>query len=177
MWRSLLSSHPSPFLSPHVFHLLTSTRQPCYCTTQDWSTIYLSASPTNTITRLHGCIGRMKIAKACHQCRVGKRKCPLDASQGKACSPCNSRGLPCSLARTPRTKPVSILPPPSVLSAATGQEEELDTATKVLLVKLYLDRIHDKPHTLFHPPSLLQSVEQGTVSIPILYGILAISAR
>ncbi|KAF3916728.1 hypothetical protein ABW20_dc0106802 [Dactylellina cionopaga] len=45
------------------------------------------------------------------------------------------------------------------------------------LVDLYFDYIHDKPHILFHEPSLKRSVRDGTVSRTVLLSLIAISAR
>lgn len=45
------------------------------------------------------------------------------------------------------------------------------------LVDLYLRLIHDKPHTLFHPPSLRRQVHDGSLPKPVLFGILAIASR
>ena len=119
----------------------------------------------------------MKIAKACRQCRIGKRKC-IETDSGVACTPCIKRGLGCSLALRPRGRPVSILPPPSAANIVNESEDSfLDLSTTLMLVKLYLERIHDKPHTLFHPPSLLLAVEQGTIARHVLYGILSLVSR
>lgn len=42
---------------------------------------------------------------------------------------------------------------------------------------LYISHIHDKPHTLFHEPTLRQQVADGSVSRAILYAVLGLSAR
>lgn len=120
---------------------------------------------------------QMKVAKACYQCRVGKRRCG-EGEQGLPCAPCLKRGLGCSLAQRSRGHPVSIRPPIAPTTpTVTDHELSLDLPTTLMLVNLYLELIHNKPHTLFHPASLLLAVEQGTVVPHVLYGILALICR
>jgi hypothetical protein len=45
------------------------------------------------------------------------------------------------------------------------------------LVELYLRYMHDKPHALFHEPSLKNAVANGTVSQVVLFSILGLAAR
>lgn len=119
----------------------------------------------------------MKIAKACRRCRIGKRRCEA-AEPGLSCEPCIQRGLDCSLVVNPRRHPVSILPPPpSSVVPMTDDEILLDIPMTLKLVSLYLDLVHNKPHTLFHTPSLLQAVEKGALACHVLYAILALIVR
>lgn len=115
---------------------------------------------------------RMKVARVCRQCRAGKRRCG-EVHQGTPCQPCAKRGIACSLAAPTRNQnhPIRILP----LSLAVD-ETSLSPSTTRILVELYLQMIHDKPHTIFHPPSLLQAVDQGTIPRQVLYSILALTA-
>lgn len=114
----------------------------------------------------------MKLGKACRQCRDGKRKCDKFTT-GIACQQCTRRRLECSSdvtvlerqalkSRTQASIAVQTLPPSNVRRE---------------LCELYISHIHDKPHTLFHEPTLRQQVADGTVSRAILYGIMGISAR
>lgn len=45
------------------------------------------------------------------------------------------------------------------------------------LVDVYIALLHDKPHSLFHEPSIRQAVQAETISKQVLCGILALSAR
>lgn len=47
----------------------------------------------------------------------------------------------------------------------------------IYLVDLYFEYIHDKPHSLFHEPSLKGSVLDGTVSRTVLLSMIGLSAR
>lgn len=47
----------------------------------------------------------------------------------------------------------------------------------IYLVDLYFEYIHDKPHSLFHEPSLKGSVVDGTVSRAVLLSMVGLSAR
>lgn len=117
----------------------------------------------------------MKVATACRECRLGKRKCG-EAKRGVPCSPCNKRGLACSLAAPVRRHPVPIQPPPATVTKdASVQDLDWDLAKR--LVELYLKCIHDKPHTLFHPPTLLRAVDEQALAPQVLYGILCLTAR
>jgi hypothetical protein len=45
------------------------------------------------------------------------------------------------------------------------------------LVELYFDYVHDKFHSLFHRPSLVEDIRRGQAPENLIYGILALSAR
>lgn len=45
------------------------------------------------------------------------------------------------------------------------------------LVELYFDYVHDKFHSLFHRPSLMEDLRRGQAPENLIYGILALSAR
>lgn len=45
------------------------------------------------------------------------------------------------------------------------------------LIDIYIERIHDKPHTLFHPATLKSRVQAGALPEPVLFSILALAAR
>lgn len=47
----------------------------------------------------------------------------------------------------------------------------------VELVQLYFDFIHDKFHSLFHRPSVVEDVLQDRAPLILLYGMMALSAR
>jgi hypothetical protein len=116
----------------------------------------------------------MKRSNACLQCRTGKRKC-ISAQIGDLCNPCIQRNLSCSnqTSRRRQHEPVD----------HTHSRDPCDaiqppyTEEIIHLVNLYFDYIHDKPHTLFHEPSLKASVVDGTVSRTVLLSLIALSAR
>lgn len=45
------------------------------------------------------------------------------------------------------------------------------------LVELYFDFVHDKFHSLFHRPSLIEDIRRRQVPENLIYGIFALSAR
>ena len=129
---------------------------------------------------------------ACRQCRIGKRKCNRPVAE--ACQPCAKRQLDCSSGIFPRKNP-SIRPASSGLSNGskhaelqTGVRSELVSANQdhvsssltkddtQELVGYYIDYIHDKPHTLFHAPSLRYEVGVGSIDTALLSTVLALSA-
>ncbi|TLS25519.1 hypothetical protein PpBr36_06872 [Pyricularia pennisetigena] len=127
----------------------------------------------------------MKVAKACSECRLKKRKCTVEdgaSDRPGACCPCSKRGLSasCTLAVVPSTGakpllPASPTPPPAVPAQRVGPPAISKDQT-VDMVHIYLDLIHDKPHTLFHPATLLRDVHDGVVPDQVLYSILAMAA-
>lgn len=114
----------------------------------------------------------MKLAKACRQCRDGKRKCDRPATC-VPCKQCTRRKLRCSgAAATLKTPLLSPQPRPS-----TPVQSLPSLEVRRELCDLYISYIHDKPHTLFHEPTLRQEVADGSVSRAVLYGVLGLSAR
>ena len=45
------------------------------------------------------------------------------------------------------------------------------------LVQLYFDYVHDKFHSLFHRPSLMEDLRRGQAPDNLIFGMLALSAR
>lgn len=115
----------------------------------------------------------MKVAKSCRQCRTAKRKCTFDAGSRSACMICAQKGLECSLVRLNWTRPKPIAP------AASASENciKVNDESRDQLIDVYLERIHDKPHTLFHPATLKSRVQTGALPEPVLFSILALAAR
>lgn len=72
----------------------------------------------------------------------------------------------------------SIAPHTSASSNEVPLEVPLvDMQTREHLVELYLQFIHDKPHTLFHPPTLRAQVRKDAVPRVILFSIMSLAAR
>jgi hypothetical protein len=118
----------------------------------------------------------MKLGKACRQCRDGKRKCDR-AEPGVSCVQCLRRGFQCSSAiATLKNPQLTSLPQPT--DPCQPSRRNLPPPLIVReLCELYISNIHDKPHTLFHEPTLRRDVADGTASEAILYGIMGLSAR
>ncbi|KAE8165484.1 hypothetical protein BDV40DRAFT_286215 [Aspergillus tamarii] len=118
----------------------------------------------------------MKVAKSCSQCRVAKRKCTPDPVRDARCLQCSTRQQSCSWSLTrnaiPRLLPVDSPSPYPQLWVETVEDGIRDE-----LVDLYLELIHDKPHTLFHPSHLKSRVRNGSLPKGTLYSILALAAR
>ncbi|KAL2820162.1 hypothetical protein BDW59DRAFT_164775 [Aspergillus cavernicola] len=123
-------------------------------------------------------------AGACATCRSRKRRC-IPTSKGQACQLCLSLSAPCSLSLVPR--------PDTTIdrggSSQTGRSRELPPALDnhlgalasrevcVELVNLYFRFIHDIPHTIFHQPSFLHRLNEGTAPMIHVYAMCALAAR
>lgn len=118
----------------------------------------------------------MKLGSACLQCRSGKRKCDK-AALGTACEQCKKRGLQCSsLQRDEQIASATLLPSPrTVPSHESSSLPPFEVVEE--LIDLYTCYIHDKPHSLFHEPSLRQAARDGTLHHGVFFGIAGLSAR
>lgn len=123
--------------------------------------------------------------RACQQCRSGKRKC--NRPVGESCIQCARRKLDCSSTLKPRDK-AELRPSsrPQIIrdkQSATTHEDATDVLatlsheTVVGLVDLYIAYIHDKPHSIFHVPTLRADVASKTIDTALLCSILALAAR
>ncbi|KAH7150311.1 fungal-specific transcription factor domain-containing protein [Dactylonectria estremocensis] len=132
----------------------------------------------------------MKAPRACQQCRESKRKC-LRPNQtiGDPCEPCRKRKLPCTslLARSP-TSSQSLLPKPTVgligrhedgapVAMARAPTSDISVDVAVLLVDFVLDKLHNRPYTLFHPLKLRKQVRDGSVNKALLLAICSMGSR
>lgn len=122
----------------------------------------------------------MKISTSCTRCRAGKRKCIVERGD-LPCQQCLRQNKYCSFTNSPRQQ-THLLPKLST----TGRENDTELSHFITpapqelaetLIDLYLNLIHDKPHTLFSPSVLRRRVRDGTLPRAILYGIMALSAR
>ncbi|KAL2444461.1 hypothetical protein ABEF95_016850 [Exophiala dermatitidis] len=130
----------------------------------------------------------MRPAQACRQCRTSKRKCDRSAGDQQACRQCLKRHLDCSGVRHRHhtiARPADIAEkPPSDdiggsvdgsvglgLDGLPGQDIIED------VVECYLRCLHDKPHALFHVPTLWRDVRERRISRTLLFGILGLAAR
>jgi len=110
----------------------------------------------------------MKVATACTQCRTGKRKCA--SADAKSCRQCLARRIACSFGVDVK-HPISIAPRNETQSLLPRKAE------RVQIIDLYLTYVHNKPHTLFHEPTLHEQVLDESIEPAILYGLLALGAR
>lgn len=135
---------------------------------------------TDNICRVYQ--SSMRVAKACSNCRTAKRRCTATEIDSQQCLQCLQRNLSCSLAAISNPKkdnqPILIVP-----HASASSDEVLiglpsvNMQTREHLVDLYLQLIHDKPHTIFHPPTLRAQVREDAVPRVILFSVMSLSAR
>ncbi|KAK2812625.1 hypothetical protein FQN50_001271 [Emmonsiellopsis sp. PD_5] len=123
----------------------------------------------------------MKLAKACAQCRFAKRKCYSDDLRGP-CLRCTERQSPCSLTQLTLTQSQPRLLAPSVGGIRSEESRESDILDLLdgkaeELVENYIHKIHDRPHSLFHVPTLRADVRRGSVSKALLLGLCSMGCR
>lgn len=113
----------------------------------------------------------MRIAKACKQCRQAKRKCNLSKNKGP-CEECCRKKLTCS---SSNTTPQGNSSPRNL--ALSADNEALSTESRLDLINLYLDFLHGKPHTLFHPESLRAATHRGEIEDHVYLAIAGLACR
>ena len=118
----------------------------------------------------------MKHASACQQCRKDKRRCQ-GLQPGEACVRCARKHFQCSRTSTARGR-LRLAPsnPRSVIEE-TGGGISLSQDVIQELVDKYLLFIHDRPHSLFHQPTLETSVRRKSISKALLYSICGMGSR
>ncbi|KAE9376698.1 hypothetical protein N431DRAFT_183107 [Stipitochalara longipes BDJ] len=121
----------------------------------------------------------MRKVQACRQCRDTKRKCHFELGQ-QACASCSQRGLQCSKAPAGPHVLRPATPRRFMSNAYVAAAElvvDIPDSVVVDLVNNYLTCIHDKPHSLFHLPSLWESIQRKSISTKLLYSICALGCR
>ncbi|CAG7951638.1 unnamed protein product [Penicillium olsonii] len=121
----------------------------------------------------------MRLAKACSICRERRRKCDI-RSPGLPCTYCSTRNLACTRAESVKAPSVSDGSTPVSRRDALSESEICTLPDQPLcgdLVQLYFDYVHDKFHSLFHRPSLMEDMHRGQAPEILMYGMLALSAR
>lgn len=124
----------------------------------------------------------MKLATACTQCRLAKKKC-LQRDGQRSCAYCRLKGLSsqCSIVvdaakRQPPSQHSSAVK--SGLGSLSSEASNLlTTPTRVDLVDLYLAFIHDRPQTIFHAPTLRKQVRMGYTSEALLLALCSLGCR
>lgn len=124
----------------------------------------------------------MRPPKACHRCRQSKRKCTRRSERvGDACDQCKAKNLKCgssfknASARPPPLLPRSESPREATLHAPNLVDVTIDVAVR--LVDLYLTKLHNRPHSLFHPVTLQTQVQDGSINKALLLAICSMAAR
>ena len=125
----------------------------------------------------------MRPPTACVACRNRRRKCEV-TNPKERCVYCAKRDVPCSFeAPTSALNGLWAVP-----TSPTTSEFELRRCQSIStnlpprplcieLTKLYFQYIHDTFHSIFHAPSTIQDVEDGTLAQVLLFGIISLSAR
>ncbi|OAL57458.1 hypothetical protein IQ07DRAFT_617715 [Pyrenochaeta sp. DS3sAY3a] len=121
----------------------------------------------------------MKLATACSECRLTKRKCAQDpADPDAACFACQTRGIECS---KPWANPKHLTrwQVPLLHIAPAAQNRGLIASSEAIkdFVRLYFLYIHDRPHSLFHEPTLWAALEDGTLPESLIAAICALGCR
>lgn len=114
-----------------------------------------------------------------------RRKCDI-AVNGEGCTSCTARGAECSRKILPLLAVSQSKRSSRARSTAlNGHVATIEETTSGLppkpicveLTRLYFDVIHDKFHSLFHEPSMIQDVLDNRTPVILLYGMMALSAR
>ncbi|KAH7142664.1 NADH dehydrogenase [Dactylonectria estremocensis] len=119
----------------------------------------------------------MKNATACKQCRLSKRKCWRSGTEA-ACSQCRRSEINCSFAPDHN---IDNLGPShaqqDVHVHGLSQNPPLADPLTEDLAETYIRCIHDRPHSIFHLPTLRAAVRDRTINPGLLYAILSFGAR
>lgn len=67
--------------------------------------------------------------------------------------------------------------PLSTKSPSPLKQHDIPKNVAETLTELYLRYMHDKPHALFHEPSLREAVANGSVAQVVLLSIMGLAAR
>ncbi|KAF2186375.1 hypothetical protein K469DRAFT_664325 [Zopfia rhizophila CBS 207.26] len=124
----------------------------------------------------------MRPAIACQQCRNAKRKCQRP-EPGRSCVQCLRRQLQCSNSTSTSTKLRRDIPLAHLWTNANKNEVEdesclvLSQQTIEELVEQYIYFIHDRPHSLFHQPTLRRDVRNKRMKKALLYSICGLGCR
>lgn len=125
----------------------------------------------------------MRNATACAQCRVKKQKCKRRPEAGP-CVQCWRKGRTCSLERgRPPSSPRSNISKATDVPAIEAFYAPLDPTglmsdeIAVQAVQTYLTLIHDRPHSLFHIPTLWHQIRSRTIQPVLLLSVCAFGAR
>jgi hypothetical protein len=122
---------------------------------------------------------------SCRQCRESKRKCVRPRPIGH-CNLCKQKGLPCGSAFADQVLSREVAAVPTSSSQDWRDKLKhpqhktplgLEWETTVGLVEHYLDKVHDRPHSIFHPPTFWARLRNGDVGSALLCAICAIGSK
>jgi hypothetical protein len=160
-----------------MFRLYNSCYVPqCLQEGESWGLCHL---PVSAVSQL----GRHETHCNTHSTR--KRRC-IPTTKGEPCQLCHSLSIPCTLSLAPRPSVVnnhgggtestpSPRQPPVALAGPLEVLASRDLCVE--LVHIYFRFIHDIPHTIFHEPSFLRRLSDGTASTVHIYAMCALAAR
>ncbi|KAM0555078.1 hypothetical protein ACHAPJ_006427 [Fusarium lateritium] len=120
----------------------------------------------------------MRPPKACHGCRQSKRKCTRRSGRvGDACDQCQTKNLKCtgSIPR-PSVRQHPLLPS-TTSPADTTEDFHVSNEVATRLVGFFLTKLHNRPHSLFHPATLETQVQDGSIHRGLLLAICSTGAR
>ena len=125
----------------------------------------------------------MRPPTACIACRNRRRKCEPGEPKER-CVYCAKRDIPCSFEPTSQA-PNGLWAIPASPTTSEGELRRCQSISTNLpprplcieLTKLYFQYIHDTFHSIFHAPSTIQEVEEGSLPKVLLFGIISLSAR
>lgn len=112
----------------------------------------------------------MKPPTACVQCRERKLRCFVHVPSTE-CSNCVAKGRPCSLVITRSSGAAQPYKAPS------PERFSLPTALALQMVEDYIRYLHDRPHSLFHIPTLRRDVERRSLDDVLLLCICSLGCR
>ena len=152
-----------------------------YVLLDDEGTDSLSSMSVSSCTPIFSSVSHLQLGLKT-LCSSRRQKCNFEPGAGE-CNYCHGKGIDCTgnraiegLSKLKRTD--SRLP-----LAPKDTQYQGDTATLphlslcLELVELYFDLIHDQFHSLFHRPTFVESVHDGTAPRIILFAMMAFSAR
>lgn len=114
--------------------------------------------------------------RACKQCRLAKRKCSGD-DINKPCAQCLKRQIPCS--KNMKMVRDAHLLPSQGQDSPSPKPDSFDLPQEVIveLVEHYINKLHDRPHSLFHLPTLRKRVQDREVNKALLLAICSLGSR
>jgi hypothetical protein len=178
-------------------HCSTEPIEPCHFrqpqrSHQPMASVHIRVPPSSSevsailrlplYSRVHPLISDMKAPRACPQCRETKRKC-IRPGPGEPCRSCQQRNLQCGsqLRRlTPSiSRPVSSEEHPIQPHGQGAHRSPIDLPwdKTAELVEIYLNKVHDQPHSIFHPPTLRMQLRNRSLDGAMLCAICAIGAK
>ncbi|KAH7240657.1 hypothetical protein NW759_013052 [Fusarium solani] len=119
----------------------------------------------------------MRNLTACSNCRAIRKKC-FRPGPGRPCDTCVRRHLSCSFKQG--SKPIATIAcRPATTTGSTKQTQVFDLSPEMVqeLFENYVHYVLDRPHSLFHLPTLRTQVRDSSLKRGLLYAILAFGCR